>query len=110
MRTYFLSLMMIGTSACSVNMPEQPDPRDCDERGLFFRDSDGDGFGADDAQRLACEADEGWSDVGGDCDDTDSAITTECHEFDTGQDAGGDTSEEEPEDTGGGEDTQSAGS
>jgi len=94
-------------------MPEEPDPRDCSERELFFQDSDGDGFGSDDAQRLACETAEGWSDVGGDCDDTDSAITTECHEFDTGQESDGDTSEGEPDepvDTGGGEDTQSAGS
>lgn len=47
-----------------------PDPGDCpeDERTPFYRDADGDGYGAGDAADL-CEAQDGWVADGTDCDD-----------------------------------------
>lgn len=93
-----ISLFFVCLSACSGLRPaESPDGRDCDERSIFFQDTDGDGFGADDHILLACEETAGWSETGGDCDDTDADITVECHQFDTGsQDTGdsGDTATE----------------
>ena len=39
----------------------------------FFADDDGDGFGRDSSDLLACEAPEGYVSVGGDCDDENAA-------------------------------------
>lgn len=85
---------------CGFTPPEPAAERDCEKRDVFFQDSDGDGFGADDHLKLACAAEEGWSDTGGDCDDTDASVTTECHHFDTGEE-----DEEDTGDSGGGSDT-----
>ena len=85
-------IAILVTSACGFELPEEPDPRDCEQRTVYFEDSDGDGLGADDHMRFACSQPTGWSATGGDCDDTDASVTSECHEFDTG-------GEEEPEDT-----------
>jgi hypothetical protein len=78
---------------------EEPDERDCAERTVYYQDSDGDEFGSDDHILLACKGRAGWSKVGGDCDDTDPAVTTECHGTDTGDTEPIDTGEV-PEDTG----------
>jgi hypothetical protein len=87
-----------------VDLPERKvtDDRDCDERTIYYQDSDGDTFGADDHRKLACSSGAGWSTQGGDCDDTDASVTTECHEFDTGEPADtGPVDTGEPEDTAG---------
>lgn len=53
---------------------------DCDgeiDEGVqtpFYLDSDGDGFGADSTETLACSAPEDHVDQGGDCDDTNSDV------------------------------------
>jgi hypothetical protein len=46
-----------------------------------FTDSDGDGYGDDESERLACEGGVGTSDVGGDCDDTDSEVNPDALEL-----------------------------
>ncbi len=64
----------------------------------WFVDSDGDGWGDDDLgnAELACNASEGHTDVGGDCDDGDDAIhpgaTEDCDDSD--QDCDGTVDEE----------------
>ena len=88
-------------SGCGIQMPEPPAERDCQNRDVYYQDTDGDGFGADDHLRLACSEESGWSATGGDCDDTDADVTTECHQFDTGEP--GDSGDSE--DTGNSEDT-----
>ena len=40
----------------------------------IFTDSDGDGYGADDTERIACDPGGGTSDIGGDCDDTNGTV------------------------------------
>ena len=40
----------------------------------FFADDDGDGFGRDSSDLLACEAPEGYVSVGGDCDDNNRDV------------------------------------
>jgi len=80
-----------------------PDERDCEKRNVYYRDDDGDSFGSDDHMLLECKERAGWSKTGGDCDDTDPNITTECHDFDTGDSEPIDTGE--PEDTASGGDT-----
>jgi len=42
---------------------------------FFFADADGDGFGNDDEEVEACELRDGLSAIGGDCNDTDAAIS-----------------------------------
>ena len=74
---------------------------DCDgevDQGLlatFYRDRDGDGFGADDEPVQACEAASGYVAEGGDCDDFALAVhpgaTEVCDEVD--QDCDGDVDE-----------------
>jgi hypothetical protein len=81
-----MALALFGLSACQGwGDREVPDQRDCDERTVYYRDSDGDTFGTDDHMMLACIGASGWSKKGGDCDDTDATVTTECHQFDTGE-------------------------
>lgn len=81
-----VSLVFLCFCACTGLKPaELPDERDCDERSVLYQDTDGDGFGADDHIKLACETTSGWSETGGDCDDTDPDVTVECHDFDTGE-------------------------
>ena len=41
----------------------------------FYADADGDGYGLSTSTTTACEAPSGYADMGGDCDDTDSAIS-----------------------------------
>ncbi len=41
---------------------------------LWFEDQDGDGFGVDEAQVLACDRPDGYSAANGDCDDTDASV------------------------------------
>jgi predicted outer membrane repeat protein len=58
--------------------PGDTDPGDtddsdaCDEL-VWYADTDGDGFGDDAVTELACERPDGFSDLGGDCDDADDA-------------------------------------
>jgi len=55
---------------------------DCDEAidedaidaSGWYTDEDGDGYGTDDSEVLACDAPKGLIDTSGDCDDTDDAI------------------------------------
>ena len=96
MRFLIPTVFILG---CGYTPPEPPAERDCEKRDVFFQDSDGDGLGSDDHLKLACTAGEGWSDTGGDCDDTDASVTNECHQFDTGKE-GGDTGDSGLEDTG----------
>jgi MYXO-CTERM domain-containing protein len=46
----------------------------------WYRDQDGDGFGDDSDVVQACDVPEGYTDVGGDCDDTDSGLALDCSE------------------------------
>ncbi|MBN2798582.1 MAG: putative metal-binding motif-containing protein [Deltaproteobacteria bacterium] len=46
---------------------------DAVDRGLFYADEDGDGYGAADTEVAACAAPEGFVAEGGDCDDTSAA-------------------------------------
>lgn len=99
-----LGWVLLLCSAC-VGLPDRevPDERDCDERTIYYQDADGDTFGADDHRMLACKGAAGWSIQGGDCDDTDASVTTECHDFDTGEtvDTGSIEDTGAPEDTAG---------
>ena len=83
MRFLVPTVFLVG---CGFTPPEPAAERDCEKRDVFFQDSDGDGLGSDDHLKLACSEEEGWSDTGGDCDDTDASITNECHLFDTAED------------------------
>ncbi|MCK6517561.1 putative metal-binding motif-containing protein, partial [Myxococcota bacterium] len=48
----------------------------------WYADADGDGFGDDAAETIACEPPEGAVDVGGDCDDADAAYNPGAAETD----------------------------
>ena len=50
--------------------------------GTFYTDADGDGYGDDGAPVEACEAPEGTSALGGDCDDADAAYNPAAEESD----------------------------
>ena len=57
-----------------------PDEDDCfpedperSETSTWYADADGDGYGDDGSRLELCEQPSGYSDVGGDCDDTDEA-------------------------------------
>ena len=47
---------------------------DADDPFAWWRDRDGDGYGADGVPALRCDELEGWAPVPGDCDDVDAAI------------------------------------
>jgi len=53
---------------------------------IFFLDSDGDGWGTEDSETLACEEPSGWSDEAGDCDDADPEVHPEGSEICDGLD------------------------
>jgi hypothetical protein len=55
---------------CDGELDEDPD-------ALVYRDADGDGYGVEDDTLLACTADEGWSGVADDCDDSDATLNPE---------------------------------
>jgi len=44
------------------------------DAGTWYPDADGDGYGSDADRVVTCEAPDGWSDAGGDCDDSDRSI------------------------------------
>jgi hypothetical protein len=46
----------------------------------FYRDADGDGFGADDAKTTACDGAAGYVTIGGDCDDAFSDVNPDAIE------------------------------
>jgi hypothetical protein len=46
-----------------------------------YADADGDGYGDDDSASDACAAEAGQSEIAGDCDDTDSAISPDASEI-----------------------------
>ena len=50
--------------------------------GTYYTDADGDGYGDDGATVEACEAPEGTSSLGGDCDDADAAYNPAAEEAD----------------------------
>ncbi|MEL6341840.1 MAG: MopE-related protein [Myxococcota bacterium] len=59
---------------------------DCDNavdefvRPRYFADADGDGFGDDTVTQSACEQPAGYAEVGGDCDDTNRAVSPSAEE------------------------------
>ncbi|MFT5584604.1 MAG: hypothetical protein ACI9VR_002189 [Cognaticolwellia sp.] len=72
--------LLLLLSACQLReaLDTAVEPRDCDERQLFYVDADGDGFGAEDQKIVACEQPDGSSEVAGDCDDTDPERVADC--------------------------------
>ncbi len=52
----------------------------------FYADGDGDGFGITNLSTTACSLPDGWSDVDGDCDDSDSSTYPNADEICDGQD------------------------
>ena len=52
----------------------------------FYADGDGDGFGRDDSDVLACEAPEGYASNGGDCDDNNRDVYPDAEEVCDGAD------------------------
>ncbi|MCK6517480.1 putative metal-binding motif-containing protein [Myxococcota bacterium] len=52
----------------------------------FYADGNGDGFGRDDSDVLACEAPEGYASNGGDCDDNNRDVSPDAEEVCDGAD------------------------
>ena len=50
------------------------------ETVTWYGDADGDGYGVDAFVQEACDGQEGWSSVAGDCDDTDAGVHPEADE------------------------------
>lgn len=59
---------------------------DEDTGELFYRDSDGDGYGDSSNATVACEAPEGYLSTSGDCDDSDAEVHPEAEEICNGVD------------------------
>ena len=72
--------LLLLLSACQLReaLDTAVEPRDCEERQLFYVDADGDGFGAEDLKIVACEQPSESSEVAGDCDDTDPDLVDDC--------------------------------
>jgi len=62
------------------------DEADALDAGTWYADGDGDGFGDPDGLRTACVAPAGYTSVGGDCNDLDSAIHPDAAEVCNGVD------------------------
>jgi len=63
-------LLLVLLSACIERI--EPAPRDCDERQVFYVDSDGDGLGEPSSVFIGCEAPEGYVDELGPSDTGDT--------------------------------------
>jgi hypothetical protein len=58
--------------------------RACSPRTLYFEDLDADGTGNSASVYVGCERPAGYVLVGGDCDDLEPAVTTDCGQGDSG--------------------------
>lgn len=88
------ALALATATACDLDVEfpwDEPEvARNCEVRGVYYPDADGDGAGDETSVYLGCAAPEGWVAVGGDCDDADPEVVA-CP--DTGA---GDTGAPEP--------------
>ena len=50
-------LTFLSLTACEI--PQLGEERDCDERTLYYRDQDEDGWGGSEV-KLACSPEDGW--------------------------------------------------
>ena len=69
---------------CDSNVDDEDHYLDLDTRSRFYADTDGDGFGDEDAPVDACDAPEGWVDAADDifdCDDADDEIHPDADEI-----------------------------
>ncbi len=87
-----LLALVLGSFGCG-DIELSTENRDCDTRQGYHPDQDEDGVGADSPLYIGCEAPEGYVETGGDCDDTDPAITTCADTGDTGPQDTGDTAD-----------------
>jgi hypothetical protein len=73
------------------------DEADALDAANWYRDTDGDGFGADDDTTLGCDPGDGWELEGGDCDEGDTDINPGADEIcdDVDNDCDGDIDEDE---------------
>lgn len=72
--------LLLLLSACQIReaLDTAVEPRDCEERQLFYVDADGDGYGLEDQKIFACEQPQDSSELAGDCDDTDPDLIDDC--------------------------------
>lgn len=84
-------LLLLGCAIVdAINELSEEDPvSPCAERGVWWADADGDGYGDHGQAWITCEQPDGYVENADDCDDTDAAITTGCG--DTGDTGTGDT-------------------
>lgn len=61
-------------TACNFNPDADFEDGSCTGPLLYMPDADGDGFGAEDLAELLCDPGEGWTTVGGDCNDANDSM------------------------------------
>jgi hypothetical protein len=81
-------LVLLGCAIVDAigELSEEDPTVPCAERGAWWADADGDGYGDPASAWVTCDQPEGWVDNADDCDDADAAVTTAC--ADTGADTG----------------------
>jgi hypothetical protein len=75
---------------------------DAEDPATWYRDADGDTYGAEDKSLVACEAPDGHTDRAGDCDDTDAALSPaaleRCDPDEVDEDCDGAADDADPDD------------
>lgn len=82
--------MLLLLFACGLrDLLEDSTAPTCGDTRAWYRDADGDGHGDTREVWVTCEADPGWVEVGGDCDDADPTRAEDCSgPADSGGDSG----------------------
>jgi hypothetical protein len=82
MRISLLILMILAIAGCVVENSGPPSPGDGGPSELCYEDADDDLYGTYEMYEvMSPECHEGWTTIGGDCDDEDSDIAPDVEEI-----------------------------
>ncbi len=78
-------LLLVALAGCDLpDLYSADGERECEPRTLFYEDLDEDGVGNERSVYVGCAAPAGYVKLGGDCNDVDAELTSDCGSGDSG--------------------------